>query len=78
MNFDSNPNQYAGARWLVTLMKGKRKGHVGITLPGNLAVESVKENMFFFRDVSQIIIEKNIYHHCPRTFGSFPTSLISH
>jgi hypothetical protein len=41
-------------------MKGKRKGHVGITLPGNLAVESGKRNMFF-QDVRQIIKEKNIY-----------------
>ncbi len=45
-NFDGNPNQYAGARWLVALMKGKRKGHVGITLPGSLAVESVKKYIF--------------------------------
>jgi hypothetical protein len=48
-DFDGNPDQCAGARWLVALMKGKRKGHVGITLPGNFAVESGKINMFFPR-----------------------------
>jgi hypothetical protein len=45
-NFDGNPNQYAGAGWLVNEIEWKRKEHVGITLPGNFAVESVKGSFY--------------------------------